>query len=86
MNTRVLSRGDSTGTVLLVLQTQHRIEVQSEKAQAIALQSVWAITPHQVIKPRVILTEGAGATAYVLLEGDDTPGSLPYHRLAHRAL
>ena len=72
--------------MFLVSRIQHRLEVQSEKAQAIALQSVWAITPHQVIKPRVILAEGAGATAYVLLEGDDTPVFLPYHRLARRAL
>ena len=40
-----LSRGDSTGAVLLVSRTQHQAEVPSEKAQAIALQSVWAITP-----------------------------------------
>ena len=72
--------------MFLVSRIQHRLEVQSEKAQAIALQSVWAITPHQVIKPGVILAEGAGATAYVLLEGDDTPVFLPYHRLARRAL
>uniref|UniRef100_A0A8C3K197 ribonuclease H n=1 Tax=Calidris pygmaea TaxID=425635 RepID=A0A8C3K197_9CHAR len=61
VNTCASSRGDSIGMLLLVLQTQHRIEVHSEKAQAIALQSVWAITPHQVIKPEGIVGEGAGA-------------------------
>ena len=55
------SRGDSIGLLLLVLQTQHLIEVHSEKAQGTALQSVWAITPHQVIKPEVTGAEGAEA-------------------------
>lgn len=84
-NTCALSRGDSIGTVLLLSRTQHRIEAHFDKAQAIALQSVWSITPHQVIKPGVILAEGPGATAYILLEGDDTPVFLPYHRLSCRA-
>ncbi|XP_014809726.1 PREDICTED: uncharacterized protein LOC106895111 [Calidris pugnax] len=61
VNTCASSRGDSIGMLLLVLQTQHLIEVHSEKAQAIALQSVWAITPHQVIKPKVTVAEGAEA-------------------------
>lgn len=65
------------GMVLLVLQTQHQIEAQSEKVQATALQSVWAIAPHHIIEPRVILAGEAGATVYVLLEGDDTPVLLP---------
>jgi len=84
-NTYALSRRDSTGTVIFVSRTQDRTEVQFEKAQATALQAVWAITPHQVIKPGVVLAEGAGATAYIYLERDDTPVFLPYHRLA-RAL
>lgn len=71
MTTCALSRGDSIGTVLFVWQTQRHVEVQSDKAQAMAFQSVWVITPHQVVKPGVILAEGAGATAYVLLEGED---------------
>ena len=69
MNTCAFSRGDSIGTVLLVSRMQHQIEVQPEKAQAITLQYVGAITPQQVIKPRVVLAEGGGATACVLLEG-----------------
>lgn len=77
MNTCVLPRGDGIGMVLLVLRTQHRIEVQSEKVQATARQSVWAIAPHHVIKPRVILAGEAGATVCVLLEGDGTPVLLP---------
>lgn len=59
MNTCTLPRGD---TMLLVSQTQRWIEVQSEKAGARALQTVWVINPHQVIKLWVILAEGAGAT------------------------
>lgn len=85
-NTCALSRGDSIGTVLLVLQTQYGIEVQSEETQAVGLQSVWAITPCQVIKLGMVLAEGAGAMAYALLEGDDALVFLPYHRLAHCAL
>jgi len=46
---------------------------------------VWALSPHQVIKPGAILAKGAGATVYMLLEGDDTP-VLPHHRLAHHPL
>ena len=40
MNICASSRGDSIGMVLLVSQTQNQTEVQSEEAQAIALQSV----------------------------------------------
>ncbi|KAK2511509.1 hypothetical protein Q9233_016920 [Columba guinea] len=42
MTTCALSRGDSIGTVLFVSQTQRHVEVQSEKAQAMAFQSVWS--------------------------------------------
>lgn len=63
--------------MLLVSQTQHQIE---------ALQYVWAITPYRVIKLTAIIVEGAGAMAYVLLEGNYIPVLLPYHRLAHHAL
>ncbi|XP_075000724.1 uncharacterized protein LOC142079948 [Calonectris borealis] len=82
-NTCAFSRGDSTGTVLPVSRTQQRVEAQSEKAQATALQSVWAITPHQVIKSGAILAQGAGVTAHVLLEGDDTAVFLPYRRVGN---
>lgn len=41
---------------------------------------MWAITPHCVIKSGVILTKGAGAITYVLLEGDDIPVFLPLLR------
>lgn len=85
-NICALSRGGSTETMLLVSQTPHRFEVQSEKVQTRALLSMWAITSHQVIKPRIILAEGAGAMAYVLPEGEDTPVFLPCHKLACHAL
>lgn len=54
--------------------------------QAIALQSMQAITLHQVIKPGLILAKGVGIMVYVLPEGDDTPVFLPHHRLACHAL
>lgn len=75
-----LSRGGCNGTMLLVSQTRHPVKVQSEKAKATPLQSVWLITPFPVAKPGVILAEGAGATAYVSLHRDDIPVFL--HRLA----
>lgn len=71
VNTCVLSRGDSSGTMSLVSQTQHPTEVQSEEVQTTTFQSVWAISPQQVVKPRVTPADGAGAAAYVLLEGDN---------------
>lgn len=80
-----LSRADSVGTMLLVSQTQHQIEIESEKMQAPGLQSVWAIIPSRVTKPGVIFDEGVGTAAYVILE-DDTPIFLSYQRLAHQAL
>ncbi|OPJ66867.1 hypothetical protein AV530_016836 [Patagioenas fasciata monilis] len=40
VNTCTFSRGDNVGTVLPMSRTQHCIEVQSEKAQARALQTV----------------------------------------------
>lgn len=49
--------------MLLVSQTQHPTEVQSEKVQATTFQFVWAINPQQVVKPKVIPAEGAGAAA-----------------------
>lgn len=67
--------------MLSVARTQHRTEVQSEKAQAIALQSVQAITPHQVIKPTGILAEEAGAIVHVLLEGGNTDDRFICHAL-----
>lgn len=42
-----LFRGDSTGPLLLVSQTKHQIEIQSEKVQTTALQSLWAISSSQ---------------------------------------
>lgn len=71
--------------MLLMSQTQHQIEVESEKMQVTALQSAWAIIPSRVTKPGEIFAEGAGVAAYVLLE-DDTPVFLSYQRLAHQAL
>lgn len=80
-----LYRADNVGTMLLVSQTQHQIEVESEKTQATALQSLWAINPSWVTKSGVIFAEGAGAAAYVLLE-DDTLIFLSYQRLTHQIL
>lgn len=68
---------DGIGTLLLVPWTQYQIEVQSKKVQSKPLQSAWAIALSQAIRPWVILAEGAGATMYLLLEGDDTWTVLP---------
>lgn len=62
-------------------QTKHEIEVQSVKAQFTALQSLQAIIPYQVPEPGAILSGGTGAKLYVLLDRDNTPIYLPYHKL-----
>lgn len=85
-NTCALSRVDSNETMSLVLQKKHWTEVQSEKVQAIALQSVWAVTSSKATKARRILAEESGVTVNALLEGDDTPVFLSYHGLAQDAL